>query len=104
MKIEMQFEGCTVSGTINGKPFTVSQDGIATSMDGPFDPDGQRFANENGIAHIVIRETLGAIAHFACGGWNYWVRLKHGGGQSCAACARQMAEMRKRELGGMYEV
>ena len=55
-------------------------------------------ANENGIAHIVIRETLGAVAHFACGGYNYWVHLKHGGGQPCAACARQMAEMRKREL------
>lgn len=56
-------------------------------------------ANENGIAHIVIHETLGAIAHFACGGWNYWVHLKHGGGQPCAACARQMAKMRKAEAG-----
>ncbi len=54
-------------------------------------------ANENGIAHIVIRETLGAVAHFACGRWNYWAHLKHGGGQPCAACARQIAEMRKRE-------
>ena len=54
-------------------------------------------ANENGIAHIVTHETLGAIAHFACGGYNYWVHLKHGGGQPCAACARRMAEMRKAE-------
>ena len=42
-------------------------------------------ANENGIVHIVIRETLGAVAHFACGG------------QPCAACAREIAETRKAE-------
>lgn len=51
-------------------------------------------SKNTGTTHIVVRETLGAVAHFACGGWNYLIHLRRGGsGQVCAECQKAAEEM-----------
>jgi hypothetical protein len=45
VKLEMTFEHGRVNGILDGKPFTVLQEGYKTSINGPFDSDDVTFAD-----------------------------------------------------------
>lgn len=57
------------------------------------------------VTHYVVREYMGAVAYFACGGWAYWAQLRRGaGGEVCKGCAKSPQIQKSEAVSGQREM